>query len=106
MSKTYTPIKTSVYLYTEFTEDVNLLSEEQGPALTISIQSPDQESPITVDFAPVVQARLSFQSWMNWPRRDSKWPSNEKIKDIKVGLFLNFSIKVISEVLLTYLCLK
>jgi hypothetical protein len=38
---------------------------------------------IGIDFAPVIRAHLPFPSWINWPRAGVRWPSQEKIREIK-----------------------
>ena len=64
-----------------------------GPALTIrfTVKINSKSFPVSVDFTPIVQARLPFQyqGQITWPRYGTTWPSDEKVEAIwKIGVSL------------------
>ena len=62
--------------------DAKRLSE--SPAVTLSITRPKNAGDsISVDLAPLVEARLPFKPEFGWPRPNASWPSESKIDEIK-----------------------
>ncbi|XP_064608085.1 protein mab-21-like 3 [Liolophura sinensis] len=64
-------------------EKVRISKFVHGPAITLKINTSDLPFEVRVDLAPMCNAKLPFISWTDWPRRERRWPPEEKIKAIK-----------------------
>ncbi|XP_013403868.1 protein mab-21-like 3 [Lingula anatina] len=61
---------------------VSMRGRVNGPALTIRIAQQGHFC-IDVDFSVITEAFLPFPSEIQWPHRNAKWPSLEKVVDIR-----------------------
>lgn len=67
------------------TEKVRISKFVHGPAITLKIITSDLPFEVRVDLAPMCDAELPFASMTDWPRRETKWPPEDKIKVIKAA---------------------
>ena len=61
--------------------EVQLGRKVHGPALTLRI--PIEKEEVSLDMAVVISTQLPIPSSVQWPRRDAKWPSEEKCEAVK-----------------------
>lgn len=66
-----------------FSEKVRVSKLVHGPAITLTIITDTLPFEVSVDLAPMCDTKLPFKSSINWPRKEARWPPQEKINMIK-----------------------